>query len=190
MLLESPFAATINRLLDSEPWAREQLAPFAGETLELRAPPLPALRFGVVPGGRLEPAPMQGEPSAAISLGPAAFAALPRGEQAFIDAVEVTGKPDLASALKLLLRHLRWDFEEDLATLAGDVAAHRVAGTARDFAAWQADAARRIAEGLAAYAADERRLLVRRAELAALAQSVERLSADLERLERRVRSLG
>ena len=48
MKFESPFAAALNLMLESEPWARERLAPFAGEVLELRAPPLPALRFSVV----------------------------------------------------------------------------------------------------------------------------------------------
>ena len=36
MRFESPFAAGLNHLLESESWARERLAPFAGETIELR----------------------------------------------------------------------------------------------------------------------------------------------------------
>jgi len=46
--LETPLVAAINRVLEAEGWARERLAPFAGEALELRAPPLPALRFSIV----------------------------------------------------------------------------------------------------------------------------------------------
>ena len=56
MQFESPIAAALNHLLESEPWARERLAPFAGEALELRAPPLPALRFLVAADGRLSAA--------------------------------------------------------------------------------------------------------------------------------------
>ncbi len=190
MVLESPFAAALNHLLDSEQWARERIAPFAGDTLELRAAPLPALRFGIVPGGRLEPAGLRGEPSAVVTLGAPALAALPRGEQEFVDAIEVSGNPALVGEVRLLLRHLRWDFEEDLARLLGDVAGHRLSGAGRDFAAWQADAAKRLAGSLAAYAAEEKRLLVRRAELEALAQAAAALHASIERLEQRVRDLG
>ncbi len=57
MLLESPIAAALNHLLAAEPWARERLAPHAGKLLELRSPPLPALRFAVQDDGRLGPAP-------------------------------------------------------------------------------------------------------------------------------------
>ena len=49
-----PFSLALNHLLDAEPAARERLAPFAGECVELRAPPLPALTFTILPGGRLE----------------------------------------------------------------------------------------------------------------------------------------
>lgn len=190
MLLESPVAAALNRLLDSEPWARERLAPFCGETLELRAPPLPAIRFGIRPGGRLEAAEFGGEAGVTVTVGAAALAALPRGLQEFVDAIEISGHPGLAAEVRVLLRHLRWDFEEDLARLVGDVAAHRLAGAARDLAAWQADGAKRLAESLVAYAAQEKRLVARREELAALAQALALLEAGIERLEQRVRDLG
>jgi ubiquinone biosynthesis protein UbiJ len=190
MLLETPVAAALRRLLETERWARERLAPFAGDTVELRAPPLPALRFGIMPGGGLEPAGAGGEAEVTITIGPAALAALPRGAQEVVDAVEVSGQPALAAEARVLLRHLRWDFEEDLARLLGDVAAHRIAGAARDFVAWQADSARRLAESLAAYAAHEKHLVVRREELQELARAVALLEAGIERLEQRVRDLG
>ena len=69
--LESPLVLALNRLLEAEAWARERLAPFAGETVELRAPPLPALRFAIVEGGRLAPgarAAANASPSDAASL--------------------------------------------------------------------------------------------------------------------------
>ena len=39
MLLDHPFASALNHLLDAEPWARQRLAPFGGETVALAAPP-------------------------------------------------------------------------------------------------------------------------------------------------------
>ena len=56
------FFFLLNRLLDAEPWARERLAPFAGETLELRAPPLPALRLAFSRGERVEAGGRRAEP--------------------------------------------------------------------------------------------------------------------------------
>lgn len=184
--LETPLVAALNHLLDAEQWARDKLAPFSGELLELRAAPLPALRLAITEDGRVGPAPRDGAPALVVRIGPQVLAALARGEEHVMRAVDVSGNARLAGEVLLLLRHLRWDAEEDLSTLLGDVAAHRLVGAARRLAVWQMDAVRRTADGLMDYAVEERRLLLRRAELDAFAGEVARLRDALERLEKRV----
>ena len=183
-----PFSFALNRLLKGEPWAREQLAPFAGMALEVRAPPLPGATFVILPGGTLEAG--GGEPDVIIVLRPEALPALLRGEEHFLRSIDVTGDATLASAVMRLVRDPRWDAEERLSRLVGDVAAHRLTGLARSFAAWQGDAARRLAEAIADYAVEERRLLVGRRELEAFSAQVRSLRDAVERLEKRVRGLG
>lgn len=182
------FCFALNHLLRSEPWARERLVPFAGEAVELAAPPLPALRFTIGPEGLLDAG--GAEPSLILHLKGTFLPALARGEEHALRAVDVSGNARLAAEVMLLARHLRWDFEEDLSHLLGDVAAHRVAGALRDFAAWHADAARRLAAALADYATDEQPLLLRRGELAMLAADLAQLRDALERLDKRVGRLG
>ena len=92
----------------------------------------------------------------------------------------------LIAALEILLE----EGEERLSRLIGDAAAHRLFATGREIAGWHADGARRIAENLAEYAAEEGRLLARRADFEELRAATARLLEDLERLERRVKSLG
>ncbi|MGH8705573.1 MAG: ubiquinone biosynthesis accessory factor UbiJ [Burkholderiales bacterium] len=187
--MESPVAAALNYLLEAESWARERLAPFAGETLELRAPPLPALRFRIAADGRLAAGADGAASSLSVTLGPEALAAAARGAEYFVRAVEVSGNARLANEVLFLLRHLRWDYEEDLSRLLGDAAAHRLAGLAAEVAGWHADAARRLAEGLMEYAIEEKHLLVPRAELDTLAAANAKLRDDLERLEKRIERL-
>lgn len=189
MPFESPFAAALNHLLQSEPWARERLAPFAGEVLELRAPPLPALRFAMAADGRLQPAAAEAAASLTITAGPGALAAAMQGEEQLLRTVEVTGNAHLAREVMFLFRHLRWDAEEAAAQLVGDVAAHRLAGIARGAIAWHADAARRIAGSLVEYATEEKALLVTRGELEGIAALHARLRDGLERLEKRIERL-
>lgn len=183
-----PFSLALNHLLDAQPWARERLAPFAGETVELRNPPFPALRFVILPGGKLEAGGQ--DPALVITFKPDALIALSRGEEHFVRSLEVAGDPRLASEVMTLARHLRWDAEEDLSRLFGDVVAHRLAQAARGFFAWQADAARRLGASLADYAVEEKRVLVARAELEHFAADVGHLRDALERLEKRVQRLG
>jgi ubiquinone biosynthesis protein UbiJ len=72
----------------------------------------------------------------------------------------------------------------------GDVAVHRVAGAARSLAAWQVEAARRIAASAADFLAEEARLLVRREEQAGHSRAVAELRDALARLEKRIDRLA
>ena len=156
--------------------------------MELRAPPLPSLRLVILPGGTVEAG---GEhPALVVTLPAASLAAAPRGAEHFLQSVQVAGDPRLASAVMALARELRWDGEEDLSRIIGDVAAHRIAGLARALAHWQRDAAGRLAQSLRDYAVEEKRLLVSSAEMEWLAGEVARLRDAIERLDKRVGRLG
>ena len=181
------FCFLLNHLLAAEPWARERLAPFAGETLELRAPPLPALRFSILPGGTLQAGGTT--PGLVMTLKPELLTALGRGEEHALRAVAVDGNAKLAAEVLVLARQLRWDVEEDLSRLFGDIAAHRLAEAGRGFVAWHLDAAQRLAAAVADYATDEKQFLARRAELDTLAESVARLRDAIARLDKRLERL-
>jgi ubiquinone biosynthesis protein UbiJ len=148
------------------------------------------LRFAITENGLLREASGDATASLVITLKAEAPAALLRGKEHFLHAVEVSGNAKLADAVMLLAGNLRWDFEEDMSRLLGDVAAHRLAEGLRGFAAWHADAARRLGESLSDYLAEESRLLVRRAELDALAGATAGLRDAVGRLEQRIRRLG
>jgi ubiquinone biosynthesis protein UbiJ len=192
---ETPLAAALNSLLQSESWVRERLAPFAGDILEIRASPLPPLRLRIAADGRLV-SPGAGsdrpaaEPALIVTLGPTALAAAVRGEDHLLRSIDVAGNARLAAEVMFLARHLRPDVEEAAAKLVGDVAARRLVGMARNAAAWHADAARRVAGSLVEYAVEEKRLLVTRAGLEEIAAAHARLRDGLERLEQRIDHLA
>ncbi|MEK6244406.1 MAG: hypothetical protein AABM33_07870 [Pseudomonadota bacterium] len=188
--VEIPFASALNHLLEAEPWARERLAPFAGEALEMRAPPLPRLRFTIAADGRLGAALPAAEPSLVVTIRPAALAAAVKGEDHLLRSIDVAGNAKLAAEVMFLVRHLRWDVEEEVAKFVGDAAAHRLVGLARNAVAWHADAARRIAGSFVEYAAEEKQVLVKRVELEAIATAHARLRDGLERLEKRIERLA
>ena len=187
-----PFSLALNRLLEGETEARARLAAFSGSVIEVRAPLVPALTFSILPGGRIEAGGEQ--PALVMSLKPGFLAALAKGEDYLMREVEVSGDSRLAAEVLGLIAHLREAapdiVEENLSRVFGDIAARRMAGAARDFLAWQADAAGRVAAAFADYATEESRLLVARPEHASFAAEVARLRDTLERLEKRIARLG
>ena len=185
-IFDSGAARALNLLLARETWAREKLAPFAGEGVELRFDPLPAVRLVVSEEGGVMPAEAGREATLVICAGPEIFAALSKGQEHLVHAVTVSGNPQFAAEILTLLRYLRWDAEEDLSRVFGDVLAHRIAGGARDFASWQAEAGRRLAENVVEYAVEERRIIVSRTEFDTFAAKVAKLRDDLARLEQRI----
>ena len=80
-IFDNGAATALNHLLRREAWAREKLAPFAGEVVELRFAPLPALRLAIVEGGQAVPADAGAATTLTISAKPGLLAALPKGEE-------------------------------------------------------------------------------------------------------------
>ncbi|HYI87535.1 MAG TPA: SCP2 sterol-binding domain-containing protein [Burkholderiales bacterium] len=184
---EVAFSFLLNRLLAPEAWARQRLAPFAGETVELRAAPLPTLRLRILEGGTVEAG--SAEAGLTMTLKPELLVALARGEEHALRSVDVQGNAALAAEILVLARHLRWDVEEELSQVFGDVVAHRLTGAVRAFAAWHLDAAQRVTGALVDYATEEKKVLVRRAEFEALAEPLARLRDAIARLDKRLERL-
>lgn len=193
-VIESGLVAALNHLLAREAWARDKLAPHAGEVVELRFAPWPPLRLAIAGGGLAARPEPEAAPTLTLAARPGFLAALARaategGDEHLMRAVDISGNARLATDLLELLRYLRWDAEEDLSRVFGDVIAHRLVGTARDFAAWQSDAAKRLAQTTADWAIEERRWVIARPEFDDFARDVATLRDDLARLEQRLARL-
>ncbi len=188
-MLSHPGIFALNHLLGAEAWARDELKPHAGQCVEFRAPPLPALRLDILDSGLLADAARDAAPNLVVTIGSGALPALARGEDALMREIGIEGNADLASTVQYLFRHLRWDFEEDLSRIFGDVLAHRMVEQGRRFAAWGSDAAEKLAQNLAEYWIEEQPLLARPADVRQFLAGVDRLRDDLARIEKRIEAL-
>lgn len=187
-MIERAVLAGLNHVLGQSAWARDRLAPFAGRHARLTMPPL-QLGLVVTTDGQFEPAADEGQPDVQIILPADAPFLLLQGQDRVMQAARVEGAAEFATELAFVLKNLRWDAEEDLSRLVGDIAAHRIVGGVAAFTAWQKDAANRLAENLVAYATEETPLLPRAAEQRAFAEEAAELRAALDAAERRVAAL-
>jgi ubiquinone biosynthesis protein UbiJ len=188
-VLPHPGIFALNHLLGAEAWARDKLKPYTGQCVEFRAPPLPALRLDILASGLLANAAQNAAPNLVVTIGPGALPAMVRGEDALMREIAIEGNADLASTVQYLFRHLRWDLEEDLSKVFGDLLAHRMVDGGRRFAAWNREAAGKLAQNLAEYWIEEQPLLARPADVRQFLADVDQLRDDLARLEKRILAL-
>ncbi len=189
-MIERGAISGLNHLLRQQPWAAERLRPFAGQAVEFRCPPFPDLRFKITDEGLLDRARAEAASALVVKLTPGALPFLLARDETARKQVEIEGSADLASTVDYLFRNLTWDVEEDLSRVFGDIAAHRLAGGGRAFAAWQREAALRLAENLAEYWTEEQPLLARPADVENFCRNVDTLRDDVARLEKRIQQLS
>jgi ubiquinone biosynthesis protein UbiJ len=186
--LPGPLLAAINHLLEQAAWARQKLVPFAGHSARIELPPF-AANFLIADDGSIADPVADGPPEVSVSL-PATTPLLAlQGKEAVMRAVRIEGSAEFAEALGFVIRNLRWDAEEDLSKIVGDIAAHRMVTGVRELAGWQRQAAQNFAENFAEYFTEEQPLIAQRAAVADFSADVDRLRDDVARLEKRLQRL-
>lgn len=184
-MLTQAIAQAVNHAMHQEGWPLDRLKPLAGRCARFTIPPFD-LALIVAESGELAPAQADSVPDATVSLTPPLALRIAAGDEAAYAEVRVTGDSDVAEALLYVAKHLRWDAEEDLSRVLGDVAGRRVAQTGRDFLRWQAQAALNLARAFSEYWTEERPLIARAADVKSFVSEVDRLRDDVERLEKRI----
>jgi ubiquinone biosynthesis accessory factor UbiJ len=190
-MLSGPAATAINHLLRDAGWARERLASFVGCGVRFEVPPV-RVAFLIDAGGYLVPEEgPQSDPATIVRLtAPTLVRLMLLHDDSARREIEVDGDAALASALTSVLAGLRWNIEEDLSHIFGDVAAHRLALAGSDLLAWPANAASNFAHALAEYWTAEQPLLVGHETLREFVRAVDALRDDAQRLEKRIERLG
>jgi len=189
-MIERGALAGLNHLLSQQRWAAERLRAFSGLSVEFRCPPFPELRVRILESGLLERAERPVASSLVVTLKPAALPLLIGRDETALKHVDVEGSAELAGTVQYLARHLNWDVEEDLSRVFGDVVAHTLASQSKAFAAWQREAATRLAENLAEYWTEEQPLIARASDVEKFCREVDTLRDDLARVEKRIGRLS
>ncbi len=182
-------AAAINHVLAPADWAREALRRHVGRVALFVLPPV-ELALAVTPEGQVAPAPEGAAPDLSIALSPGDALRVLSGTASASALARIEGDAAFGATIRHLFHNLRWDFEEDLSKLIGDIAAHRAASALRSLAGLPGEAAARLGGAAAEYATEEARLVPPRAEVEAWMSEVDRLRDEVARLEARLARLA
>jgi ubiquinone biosynthesis accessory factor UbiJ len=180
--------ATINHLLAQEPWAREKLARHAGKIAVFDAG-VTALRLQVAADGMVGDAPAELPATVTIRARLADLPLMLQNRAHAFSYVTLEGDADFANAISQVAQTLRWEAEEDVSKLVGDIAAARIVGGARAAFGAIRTTHRKLAENAAEYFLEEKPMLMRPQAVNDFAADVAKLRDDVERLFKRVEKL-
>lgn len=187
-MLAGALIPLLNHLIDQSGWAAARLQPYSGQQLRLALGGL-ALDLGIADDGRFCAADPAGEISVSISLPTEALLTLASDPAKAMAQARLEGSAELAEAVGFVFRHLRWDAEEDLARLVGDIAAYRLVRTGQSALNWAKEIKERSLENASEYLAEEARLLVPAHAQQHFSRDLLTLRDDLARLEKRIKHL-
>lgn len=186
--LQKLLVGALTHLLSRENWARERLRPFAGAVVRIDGGPLTfALRIDE--HGLLVDAAPAAAADVTLTLPDNAPLRLLLDRTSLFAGIRLAGSADIAEALAFVFRNLRWDVEEDLARVVGDIPAYRLSRIGRQLGSQARDGAGRLMANVAEYATEEAGLLAAKRDIAGFAAAVDGLRDDLARLEKRIQRL-
>jgi ubiquinone biosynthesis protein UbiJ len=184
----SPITVAVNHLLAQERPAADKLSAHAGKVLHLDAGLL-QVRLRIAADGLLETAAEADIAAVTIHINFSDIPLILQNPERAFSHVRIDGDADLANTVSQVFRSLRWDAEDDLSRVVGDVVAVRLVSTGK--AAFRAarSAGRKITENAAEYFLEENPMLLRTQPVTEFAGEVSRLRDDVERLAKRIERL-
>jgi ubiquinone biosynthesis protein UbiJ len=189
----SVHARILNMLLRREDWARDRLSRHAGKTLHFA---VGGFKTGFVlqSDGHVQPSDQAVVPDVVLTIPAARFADLPSvlrsRDPAMIAAIlHVQGDAGLAQVVSDLARDLRWDVEDDLSRVVGDLTAVRLLGLGRGITGGMRLAGERLAGNLGEFLTEESGLMATRPAYEDWTRRLQEMRKRLDRLDARIGAL-
>jgi len=179
----------IQHLLAQNEWASPMLQPFASQSVQLNFV-LFNTSLVILENGSLAIAGETNVPDATITIPPSLLLRLMAKDEAAKLQIKIDGDTHLATALAKVLSHVRWDYEDDLSKLTGDVSANKIGEFTRQTVNTVKDSATNLAEMLSEYWQEEKPLLAKKRHVEQFNAEVDTLRADVERMEKRLNKLA
>ncbi|MDY0330096.1 MAG: SCP2 sterol-binding domain-containing protein [Thiomonas sp.] len=180
----------LNHLLAADPHAQGKLRAHAGKTVVFAALGLD-MAWTIEPAGLLRIAtsasPGHEDADLHITLDLDALReAIAKRAPLNLSGARVSGDAELAQTLSWLMAHVRWDAEDDLAQLIGDIPAHRISRAGQGLVTTAQQTWTRAQNDARDWFAASPRALVSRGEWAQMQQAVSELRDQAARLEKRL----
>src|SRR5687768_9917180 len=160
-MLASAAIAPLNHMLRGESWARKRLQPCAGKTARFRVPPFFDLAVVIQPTGEVAAAPGVAGNDATLTIMPGLLPRLLVHDEAAYREVRISGDSMFGREILEIGQNLRWDVEQDLSDVMGDILARRVVRAGESLIQWHNETLHNLSQALMEYLIEEQPVLAR-----------------------------
>lgn len=184
-----PLAAEfLQHLTNQNNWSRKHLVAFAGKVLQFNIAFIKT-NLIILEDGSLGIAPDHAVAEAIIHIPPSLALRLIAKDEAAKLLIKIEGDSHIAAEVGKILQQMRWDIEEDLSHVIGDIPANKIASFSKKTLAATKKQSVNLVEMLTEYWQEEKLILAKKWQVEKFNADVDTLRSDVARLEKRIAKL-
>lgn len=175
----------LQHLMQQNSWTAPLLQPYAHKNVCIDFK-VAQTTLTILNNGELAVAGETGQADATIHMPPSLAMRLLRQDPLAHSLIKIDGDAALGMAVGKILSAVRWDIEDDLSKVVGDMAAYQVVQMSQEkLQRWQSQA-KNLSEMLVEYWQEEQPIIAKKTRVEQFNQSVDQLREDTDRLQQRV----
>ena len=178
----------LQHLLTQNSWANALLQPYAGKAVQFDIASIKA-NIIILEDGGLGMAGETNIADATVCISASLLLRLIAQDEAAKVQIVISGDTHLATEFAKVLSSMRWDYEDELSKLVGDVSALKISQFGRDAATGIKRNSIQLAEMLSEYWQEEKPLIAKNRLVEKFNTEVDTLRADVARFEKRLTKL-
>ena len=188
-MLKSLATRFLQHLTNQNNWSRPQLVGFAGKVVQFDFALIKA-NLIILEDGSLAISAASAAPDTVIYLPPSLALRLLANDEAAKMQIKIEGDTHLATEFSKVLQNMRWDVEEDLSHVVGDIAASKLGAASQAAYATAKTQSINAAEMLSEYWQEEKLILAKKCHVESFNAGVDTLRSDVARFEKRLNKLA
>ena len=178
----------LQHLTSQNNWSRAHLLPFSGKVVQFEIAFIKT-NLLILGDGSLSIAGETTAPEATIHVPPILALRILAGDEAAKTQIKIEGDAHLATELSKILQLMRWDFEEDLSKIVGDIAANKTVSASKKAFTEARKQTINVAEMVSEFWQEEKPILAKKRHVTQFNAEVDTLKSDVARFEKRLEKL-
>ena len=187
-MLKSISTRALQHLISQNSWANAMLQPFTGKSVQFNIS-LMSSTVVILENGSLAIAGATNTPDATVTIPISLLPRLISKDESVKMHINIEGDTHLAAELAKVFANMRWDYEDDLSKVVGDIPANKIGEFSRKTVNAVKETTTNIAEMLSEYWQEEKPMIAKKRHIETFNEQVDTLRADTARFEKKLQKL-